>query len=111
MFGLFKNEPQCPVMEERRQWIDSCFVWLLRAFRDTDFLAKRSLTPTPEDFPIDFTVLEESAYEVLEILASQMDLDPDEIEIDPYQEAVMELKTGPTLHSRIFLKQVDHERY
>ncbi|MEP7075695.1 MAG: hypothetical protein ABI878_07780 [Acidobacteriota bacterium] len=110
-FRPVKSGVQCPVEEKRRQWIDSCFVWLLRAFRDTALREKPILTPTPEHFPVNFAVLEETAFNVLDIVAPQMDLDPDDIEIDPYQEAATELKSGSALNARIFLKQVDHERY
>ncbi|MEP6848075.1 MAG: hypothetical protein ABI999_04410 [Acidobacteriota bacterium] len=110
-FRPVKSGMHCPVEEKRGEWIDSCFVWLLHAFRDTALREKPILTPTPEHFPVDFTVLEESAYDVLEILGPQMDLDPDDIEIDPYQEAMTELRTGPALNARVFLKQVDHEKY
>jgi len=73
--------------------------------------SKNILTPTSDDFPIRFTGDEDSAYDIIDIIAPQMNIDPDEIEIDVYYEAESEIASGSALNARVFLKQVAHEKY
>src|SRR5438309_7683658 len=99
MFGIFKKSSESPVELSRRQWIDSCFVWMLHECRSEHLQSKRVLTPTHDDFPIRFTADENSAYDLVDIIAPQMDIDPDDIEIDLYNEAESEIASGGALNA------------
>ena len=111
MFGIFGKSRESPVEESRRKWIDSCFIWMLREFGAETIRSKPVLTPTPDDFPIIYTADEDSAYDLIDIIAPQMDIDPETIEIDLYTEAETEITSGIALNARVFLKAVDHEKY
>src|SRR5438046_8198602 len=107
MFSLFKKSSEAPVDEDRRVWIDDCFIWLRNAFVESFIKEKRVLTPTKEDFPIGFIASEENAFELLDIVAPQMDLDPELIDIDFYVEGQAEIVTGAGLYSRAFLRRAE----
>ena len=110
MFGLFRKSEESPVEETRRQWIDECFVWMIHEFGEETIKSRRVLTPSADDFPIEFLASEKNAFELLDIVAEQMELDPESIDIDFYQEGQSELATGAGAYSRVFLKPADHEK-
>src|SRR5580765_2910990 len=110
MFGLFKKSSESPVADERRVWIDNCFLWLVAEFGESLIKDKRILAPTNEDFPINFIASEKNAFELLDIIALQMDLDPEEIDIDFYVEGQSEIVTGGGAYSRVFLRPAEHEK-
>lgn len=111
MFGFFNKKSQCPLNEERRQWFDNSFRWLMYSFGEDYLKTKKVIVPQKSDFPFDFVGDEENAYEVIDVLAPQMDIAPDDIEIEFYAEAQVELKTGSAANARVFLKQVENEKY
>jgi hypothetical protein len=111
MFGFFSrssSSSKCPVTEERRLVIDKSFNRLLRIFGADYVKSKTILLPREEDFPFEFVGDEENAYEILDVLAPQMDLNIDDIEIDFYTEAETEIKTGGAFHDRIFLQAAEN---
>ncbi|HEX9959916.1 MAG TPA: hypothetical protein VGB00_03230, partial [Pyrinomonadaceae bacterium] len=111
MFKFFNRNNKCPVAEERRLWIDKSFNRLRRIFGDDYIERGKVLIPHESDFPIQFVGDEENAYEILDVVAPQMDLIADNIEIDFYTEAETEIKTGGAFHDRIFLQAVEGEDY
>ena len=111
MFGFFKKSDNCPIDESRRYYIEKCFVWLIHTFGSEFIKNKKVLTPQETDFPFKFVGDEENAYEVIDVIAPQMNIDPDLIEIEIYNESPNEIRTGGAFHSRIFLKQVADETY
>lgn len=110
MFGIFKKSDECPVSEERQAWIDHCFSWLIKSFGIEFIKNRRMLCPIAEDFPVDFIGSEENAFELLDIIAIQMDLDPEDIDIDFYVEGQREIITGGGSYSRVFLRPAEHEK-
>ena len=108
---FFSRKSKCPVDEERRQWIDKAFIWFIHKFSADNIKNRKVLTPQSSDFPFEFVGDEENAYEILDVIAPQMDLNVDDIEIDFYTEAEHEIKTGSAFRARIFLKQVEGEKY
>ncbi len=109
MFNLFNKSDECPVEEVRREWIDSCFRWLVGSFGIDSIRTRKILRPVAEDFAIDFIGNEDNAFELLDIIAVQMDLDPQDIDIDFYAEGEKELVTGAGSYSRVFLRPAEHE--
>jgi hypothetical protein len=110
MISLFKKSNESPITEERRVWIDDCFCWLKADFGAQLIKQKRTLTPTLEDFPIDFVGSDENAFKLLDIIAAQMDLDSDLIDINFYAEGEREIVTGTGSYSRVFLRPGENEK-
>jgi hypothetical protein len=97
MFGLFERDPKPPVSEEERLYLEKCFLWFRQEF-GPDLIKSRSVySPTDADFPVSFTGDEDSAFDLLDLIAERMDLDPEEIDIDFYAEGQTELVTGQAL--------------
>jgi hypothetical protein len=112
MFGLFgNNKIECPVEESKRLYIDKCFRWLVWSFGKETIKSRRILTPEQSDFPIVFDGDEAAAWEVLDIIAPQMDLEVDAIELDFYIQPNLELKTGSAFENRVFLKLAEGEKF
>lgn len=111
MFSFFNRKAKCPVEEERRQWIDKAFIWLVHEF-GADFIKNvKVLTPNETDFPFKFVGDEENAYEVLDVIAPPLNINVDDIEIEFYTEAESEIETGGAYYTNYFLKQADGEEY
>ncbi len=112
MFGLFKNnEEELPIDEETRFWLDSCFIWLKEAFGEENIKKRKILTPHYKDFPVKYNSSHQSVLETLKIVAIQMEINPDEIHLDIYSEGKTELDTGGLIGHRIFLNQVEGDKY
>lgn len=111
MFGFFNKNNKCSIEEERRQWFDKSFLWLINNFGEDYIKGKKIITPQKSDFPFEFVGDEENAYEIVDVLAPQMDIEPDDIEIEFYTEAEIVLKTGNAANARVFLQQVENEKY
>jgi len=109
MFGFFQNSSKAPISDEQRIWIESCFQWFCREFGADLVRSKRIMLPEPEYFPIDFCGSEENAFELLDIIAVQMDLDPDQIDINFYYEGQQEISTGAGAYARVFLRPAEGE--
>jgi hypothetical protein len=114
MFGLFKNnnnESQSPVKEDVRQWIDNSFRWLIETFGENEIRDRKILTPHYSDFPIKYNGDIQTAQDTINILARQMEINPDEIILNIYSEGESELSTGSPFGQGIYIKQFDDEKY
>jgi hypothetical protein len=114
MFGLFKDrnrDPKCPVSEDMRKWLDYAFNWLTLAFGEEQIITRKVLTPHHTDFPIRYDGEENSAKGTIEILALQMEIDPDDIHLDVYSEGESKISTGSPFGNAIYLNQFDDEKY
>ena len=111
MFDFLWRSDKCPVEETRRQWLDRSFAWLLNAFELDHIRNKKILVPHESTFPFQFVGDEENAYEVIDLIAPQMDLDPEDIDIEFYDEGPTEIATGGAFQPRMFLKQVEGVKY
>ena len=69
------------------------------------------LTPTPDDFPIKYNGLNESAFSTLKIVAQQMELNSEDILLNIYSEGQTELDTGGVVGNRLFLQNIETEKY
>lgn len=103
MLGFSKKDkkPVCPIPEERREWLEHAFNWLVGAFGEETIMNRPVLTPHHSDFPIQYNGSHESAFKTVEIIACQMEIDPNDIELFFYQDGIREVSTGD-LGSSIF---------
>jgi hypothetical protein len=105
MFGFSKKDkrPVCPIPEERREWLEHAFDWLVGAFGEDPIRRRRVLIPHHSDFPIRYNGEHQSAYDTVAIVARQMDIDPGEIELLLYKEGVDALNSGSALGDTLYM--------
>jgi len=92
MFGLFskKNINECPIDSEMRLWMENSFLWLATQFGHDNIATKPMLHPTPDHFPIRYDSSKESLTKTAEIVARQMEIDINEINLDTYEQNIQE---------------------
>ncbi|MEO6540778.1 MAG: hypothetical protein ABIN74_07315, partial [Ferruginibacter sp.] len=93
MFGLFKNQKnECPIDLETRLWMENAFLWLAEQFGQENIVTKPMLFPTPHHFPIHYDGSIETLIKTAEIIANQMEIDVNEINLDIYSQNIQEFK-------------------
>lgn len=110
MFSFFnKKKNACPIPEDIRIWMENALIWLINQFGEKKILSIKTLLPSQEDFPIQFNATEQMAYDILTVVAKQMDVDPRSIKLDFYNEQLLEIKSniGHTLYGQ----QYEDENY
>ncbi len=92
MFRLFsrKNNKECPIDVGSRLWMENAFLWLVGQFGQDHILAKPTLLPTPEHFPLRFNGSKESLLKTGEIVAQQMDIDISQVNLNVYVQNIQE---------------------
>ena len=65
-------------------------MWLATQFGHDNIATKPMLHPTPEHFPIRYDGSKESLMKTEEIVASQMEIDINEINLDTYEQSIQE---------------------
>jgi hypothetical protein len=112
VFSLFRRNRiySCPIDEGTRKALEKAFLWLINTFGEDKIKQRKVLTPHPSDFPIKYD-MKNREIEIMKIIAVQMELDPDDIQIDIYIEGQSEIDTGGALGNRLFLQQVEGEKY
>jgi hypothetical protein len=94
MFGLFsKKQPECPIDTDTRLWMEQAFAWLVVEFGENNIRTKPILLPTAEHFPIQYDRSPESLSQTAAIIACQMEVNADEINIDFYNQSIQEFKS------------------
>ncbi|HVZ97143.1 MAG TPA: tetratricopeptide repeat protein [Chitinophagaceae bacterium] len=112
MSGLFKrnnNEPS--VNEETREWIENCFLWFINSFGKDTIKKRKVLIPDYKDFPIVYNGKQQAAFDTLKIVATQMEIDADNINLVIYNEGQQEIDSGNLFGGRIFLQSVKDQKY
>ena len=96
MFGFSKKDkrPQCPIPEDRLKWLEYAFGWLVETFGEESIRQRPVLTPQPTDFPIRYNGDPQTGRDTVNIIARQMEIDPNEIEIFFYQDGIREISAG-----------------
>jgi len=99
MLGLFgKSVPRkCPIPDASQKWIETAFPLLVSLFGKEKIKHKKVLTPHYADFPIRYDGGTQPAWDTLQILASQMEVDPDSIMLDIYTDVTRSLTTGSAM--------------
>lgn len=109
MFNFFRKSPVvCPIPEENRIWMEEAFTWLLDQFDREKVITRKILRPVTDDFPVTFNQTEDDAYALLPLIASQMEIDPALIELDFYDQSLMEFGSAA---GKIFSQQTPGEKY
>ena len=104
MFDFFKKaqSPKCPIPEERRQWLEQAFGWLVHVFGEEPIRTRRVLLPHHSDFPIRYNGEKKTARHTIDIIARQMEIDPLDIELFFYKDGVQKISTGSPLGTSLF---------
>jgi hypothetical protein len=98
MFNFLKsNKKYEPLDKELRKCFEYNLLWLMEAFPDTKIEDRKILTPTASDFPIIWNRSRENAIEALIIICSNMNLNPNEIELDFYNNGIKEFNMGTSV--------------
>jgi hypothetical protein len=110
MFGFFKNKKNdCPIPDNIRIWMENALIWLINQFGEEKILTVKTLLPEQEHFPVQFNGTEQMAYDVLAIIAQQMDVDTNRINLDFYNEQLLEIKGGGG--NTLYGQQYEDENY
>jgi hypothetical protein len=98
MFNFLKSKKaRKPLTAESRKYFEHHFLWLLQEFPEPKIQERKILTPTKEDFPIEWNRSQENATEVLKVVCGNMQLDPNDIKLDFYDNGVKEINMGASL--------------
>lgn len=98
MFNFFKsNRNYEPLNKELRKYFEANFLWLMQEFPKPKIENLKILTPTTSDFPIKWNSSHENAMEVLNIVCSNMQINPNEIELDFYDNGPKEIDMGTSV--------------
>jgi len=111
MFGLFgkSKEPVCPVPEEARKWLEASFRWLIAEFGAENIKQRKVLVPEGTSFPFSFDHTENDAWNILGVVATQMEIPLDAIELTFYDQGLVTYSGGQG--NRIFSQQDAGEGY
>jgi hypothetical protein len=111
MFGLFgkSKDPVCPVPEEARKWLEASFRWLIAEFGAEQIRQRKVLLPEKTSFPFNIDHTENDAWNILELVAKQMNIPPEAIDLTFYDQGLVTYSGG--LGTRIFSQQDAGEQY
>lgn len=98
------NRDDFPVSERSRLWLESAFLSLLDFFGKENIQERQVLTPDHSDFPIQYNGKEEPAHETLRIIATQMEVPFDSIQLCFYDDQMREISTGSPFGGKIYLE-------
>lgn len=114
MFDFFKKDqrPKCPIPEVRRQSLEADFDWLVSFFGAEPIKKRRVLIPHHSDFPIRYNGEEQTARDTLDIIARQMEIDPNDIELLFSNDGAQKISTGSPLGTSLYtIGSVDSLNY
>lgn len=96
MFGFFskKDNKECPIDHEMRLWMENSFLWLATQFGYENVATKPMLLPIPEHFPIRYDGSRESLAKTAEVVARQMEINIDDVNLDTYDQNIKEISSG-----------------
>lgn len=100
----------CPVSEQNRLWLEEAFLLLLDFFGRDSTVQRKVLVPHYADFPVAYNGTPESAFETMKIVATQMEVPFENIELHLYNEGAESISSGSPFGSSIFLKGDDAEK-
>jgi hypothetical protein len=99
MFNFFRSNKKIkpPFSKELRKFFENNLLWLEQEFPIPSIEERRILTPTKEDFPITWNKSEDNAFEALEIICKNMQIDPKAIHLDFYDNGIKEIDMGGSI--------------
>lgn len=94
---------ECPLTPELSKWMEEAYIWLLNEFGKEHLSSKKSLRPVIEDFPLQYDGSKNSLYATAEIIAMQMDIDINTINIETYKDGIHEIESdlGFSLYTEV----------
>lgn len=98
MFNFLRsNKKYVPLEKELRKYFENNFLWLMQEFPEPKIEERKILTPTIEDFPIKWNKTKENAFEVLNVVCKNMQIDPTAIELDFHENGIKEIDIGSSV--------------
>lgn len=95
MFSFLKPaEKFVPLNAEQRRFFEQNLLWLNQEFPEPKFEDRKILLPNSTDFPIKWNQSQDNVFEALKIICGNMDIDPNEIRIDFYDNGMKEIDMG-----------------
>lgn len=73
-----------------RLWMENSFLWLATQFDHENIANKPTLLPTQECFPINYDGSKESLIKTAEIVALQMEIDIEQINVEIFEQSIQE---------------------
>ena len=107
---LLQKRKDCPVTEHNRLWLEEAFLTLLDFFGKENTINRKVLIPHYADFPVAYNGTPGSAYETMKIIATQMEVPAENIELHLYDEGVGSISSGSSFGDSIFLKGDDTDK-
>lgn len=110
MFNFSRKDKKvpCPIPDERREWLEHAFEWLVGAFGEEAIRKRRVLVPHHTDFPIRYNGEQQTAVDTLAIVARQMEIDPGEVELMFYKEGVGSISAGSVFGGKLYMSGDKH---
>jgi hypothetical protein len=103
--GLFSKSVSCPVSEDEREWLESCFKWLIQEFDGDKIASAEVKIPDRTHFPFRFDLTEQTVLNVKDRVARYMEIDPEVIDIIFYSEKTLDFGYGYST------QKLDDEKY
>ncbi len=102
MLNFFRSNKKFePLDYDSRKYFENNLLWLCQEFPEPTLEERKVLIPTSEDFPIEWNASEQNAFDVLEIICKNMQINSKNIEVDFYENGLKEIGYGG---NRIFLE-------
>jgi hypothetical protein len=99
---LFHSEPQCPIDDPTRKWVDQRWSWLKSQFGAKHTQNLEVVLPRPEYFPDPYAGSDEDAQRLFDRVCGYMRIDPATVSLGLYDE------TNPMINNPIFGAQKWH---
>jgi len=90
-----------PLDYEKRKYFENNMLWLLDTFPVPTLDQRKVFLPIEQDFPFQWTSSKDDVLELLKIIAENMQIQSNDVEVDFYREGLVELNSGM---SPIFLE-------
>lgn len=98
MFNFLKSKKKYePLDYELRKYFENNFLWLMQEFPEPKIEEQKILLPTSDDFPIKWNRTQDNVFDALEIICGNMQINPDVIKIDFYDNGIKEINMGTSV--------------
>ncbi len=92
LFGLFRYKKfNVPLDNESINWINESYDWIIKEFGKETVLNSEIIIPLKNKIPIKYDATEDCAKELIDFVASKMQINRDLIDVDFYNQSQMEL--------------------
>jgi len=106
MFNFFSNKKVvCPIDLETEKWMTQAFAWLINQFGEGYLKSKNVLVPDQQHFPIRYDGTPASLSETASIVAAQMDINLEKVNLQIYDDNIHEV--GQFLWTSVEKNQAD----